>query len=62
MQTNMVFRSAARAGEWIRDTIKFRRELGDLERLTDRELKDIGIDRYDVIALAKNMKDHPVGR
>jgi uncharacterized protein YjiS (DUF1127 family) len=62
MQTNMVCRSAARAGEWIRNTIKFRRELGDLERLTDRDLRDMGIDRYDVIALAKKMKDQPIGR
>jgi uncharacterized protein YjiS (DUF1127 family) len=62
MQTNMVFRTAARAGEWICNTIKLRRELGDLERLTDRDLRDMGIDRYDVIALAKKMKDQPIGR
>ncbi len=48
--------------DWFRGTLAFRREMGDLNRLTDRDLKDIGINRYDVAVLAKNLKDNPIGR
>jgi uncharacterized protein YjiS (DUF1127 family) len=47
---------------WARNTLAFRREIGDLNRLNDRDLKDIGISRYDVAALSKNLKDNPLGR
>lgn len=47
--------------EWIRNTITFNRELNDLNRMTDVELRDIGLSRCDVSALAKNLRNHPVG-
>lgn len=62
MRTNNVARSAARAAQWVRNTVNFTKELRDLNKLSDRELRDMGISRYDVSALAKNMRDNPVGR
>jgi uncharacterized protein YjiS (DUF1127 family) len=62
MRTNTVFRTAARVAQLVRNTINFTKELRDLNKLSDRELRDMGISRYDVSALAKNMREHPVGR
>jgi len=61
MYRNSIVRSAARAGQWVKNTIRFQREVRDLNQLTDRELRDMGIDRYDVYQLSKNM-ERPIGR
>jgi len=62
MRTNTVFRTAARVAQLVRNTVNFTKELRDLNKLSDRELRDMGISRYDVSALSKNMREHPVGR
>jgi uncharacterized protein YjiS (DUF1127 family) len=62
MQLNQITRAAARSAQWVRNTIAFNKELNELNRMTDRELRDMGISRSDVKALAKNMREHPVGR
>ena len=37
----------------IRNYLKYRETVRELSGLTDRELEDIGISRYDIDALAK---------
>ena len=61
MYRNSIVRFAARASQWVKNTIRFQREVRDLNKLTDRDLKDMGIDRYDVYMLSKNM-ERPIGR
>ena len=58
---NTVSHIAAASVEWARNTMAFNRELNDLNKMTDRELRDMGLSRCDVIALAKNLRNHPVG-
>ncbi|QIG66040.1 hypothetical protein phiOC_p398 [Ochrobactrum phage vB_OspM_OC] len=41
--------------ERIRRYKKYRRTVQELERLTDRELSDIGISRYDIRDIARNL-------
>lgn len=62
MQTNLVSRTAACAAQWVKNTVAFNRELRDLNRMSDRELRDMGLSRTDVVALSKNMKRHRIGR
>jgi uncharacterized protein YjiS (DUF1127 family) len=62
MHLNTVSVATARARQWVKNTLAFRRELGDLNKLTDRDLRDMGISRYDAVALAKNLKDSHIGR
>ena len=62
MCSNLITRVAARSAEWIRNTVSFNKEMNDLNRMSDVELRDMGISRTDVIALAKNMSDHRVSR
>ncbi len=40
--------------EGIRGTLALNRELNDLSRLTDRDLRDIGLSRYDAQMLARS--------
>lgn len=61
MSLNCVTLAAARSAQWVRNTMTFNRELNDLNRMTDKELRDMGLSRGDVKALAKNMRNHPVG-
>jgi len=61
MSFNCVTRAAAKSVEWVRNTMAFNRELNDLNKMTDRELRDMGLSRCDVKALAKNLRNHPVG-
>lgn len=42
--------------EGVCGTLALNREQNDLSRLTDRELKDIGLTRYDALMLAKSNK------
>lgn len=58
---NTVSHIAAKSAEWVRNTMAFNRELSDLNKMTDLELKDMGLSRCDVVALAKNLRNHPVG-
>lgn len=51
----MAMRNLGRAYEWFCSAMAFRREMRDLRKLTDRELKDIGINRTDVEALARGL-------
>jgi uncharacterized protein YjiS (DUF1127 family) len=62
MRLNPITRVAARSAQWVRNTIAFNKELNELNKMSDRELKDMGISKSDIVALAKNMKDHRVGR
>lgn len=62
MQINTITRAAVWSAQWVRNTIAFNKELNELNRMTDRELRDMGISRSDVKALAQNMKEHPIGR
>lgn len=62
MYRNPVVRSAARVGQWVQNTIKFHKEVRHLNELTDRDLRDMGINRYDVHQLTKNMNGRPIGR
>jgi uncharacterized protein YjiS (DUF1127 family) len=62
MHLNPVSLAAARARQWVRNTIAFNKELNQLNKMTDRELRDMGISRTDVKALANNMKERPIGR
>lgn len=59
---NTVVHVAAKSAQWVRNTIAFNRELNDLNRMTDRELRDMGLTRVDVACLAKNIKNHRVSR
>jgi len=43
------------ACSWVRSIMAIRREMRDLRRLTDTELKDMGLNRTDVEALAKGL-------
>jgi len=61
MHLNPFALRAARASQWVKNTFRFRKEMGDLNRLSDRELRDMGLSRYDVAVMAKNLKDGPVG-
>lgn len=61
MSFNCVTRVAARSAQWVRNTVIFNKELNDLNRMTDRELRDMGLNRTDVKALAKNMRNNPIG-
>jgi len=45
-----------RAYNWFCSAMAFRREMSDLRKLTDRELKDVGMNRTDVEALARGLK------
>ena len=62
MFSNLITRLAGRSAEWVRNTISFNKEMNDLNRMSEVELMDMGISRTDVIALAKNMRDHRVSR
>jgi uncharacterized protein YjiS (DUF1127 family) len=62
MFSNLITRLADRSAEWVRNTISFNKEMNDLNRMSDVELRDMGISRTDVVALAKNMSDHRVSR
>jgi uncharacterized protein YjiS (DUF1127 family) len=62
MFSNLITRLAGRSVEWVRNTISFNKEMNDLNRMSELELRDMGISRTDVIALAKNMRDHRVCR
>lgn len=62
MLLNSITRLADNAAEWVRNTISFNKEINDLSKMSDVELRDMGISRTDVIALAKNMSDHRVSR
>ncbi len=62
MHLNPVSLAAARARQWVRNTIAFNKELNELNKMSDRELRDMGMSRSDVKTLAKNMREHPVGR
>lgn len=62
MCSNLITRVAARSAEWVRNTVSFNKEMNDLNRMSDVELRDMGISRTDVAALAKNMSDHRVSR
>lgn len=62
MYRNPIVRSAARVGQWVRNTIRFNQEARHLNELTDRDLRDMGINRYDIHQLCKNMGERPIGR
>jgi uncharacterized protein YjiS (DUF1127 family) len=62
MFSNFITRFVGRSAEWVRNTISFNKEMNDLNRMSEVELRDMGISRTDVIALAKNMRDHRVSR
>jgi hypothetical protein len=62
MFSNLITRLVDNAAEWVRNTISFNKEMNDLNRMSDVELRDMGISRTDVVALAKNMSDHRVSR
>ena len=62
MFSNFITRLVDNTAEWVRNTISFNREINDLNRMSDVELRDMGISRTDVVALAKNMSDHRVSR
>jgi uncharacterized protein YjiS (DUF1127 family) len=62
MLLNSITRLAVTSAEWVRNTISFNKEMNDLNRMSEIELRDMGISRTDVIALAKNMSDHRVSR
>jgi uncharacterized protein YjiS (DUF1127 family) len=62
MLLNYITRLAVTSAEWVRNTISFNKEMNDLNRMSEIELRDMGISRTDVIALAKNMSDHRVSR
>jgi len=62
MFSNLITRLVDNTAEWVRNTISFNREMNDLNRMSDVELRDMGISRTDVVALAKNMSDHRVSR
>jgi uncharacterized protein YjiS (DUF1127 family) len=38
----------------IRNYLRYRETVEELSRLTDRELSDLGISRYDIEAVARN--------
>lgn len=62
MHSNPVVRFAARIGQWVRNTIRFNQEARHLNELTDRDLRDMGINRYDIHQLSKNIEQRPTGR
>jgi uncharacterized protein YjiS (DUF1127 family) len=62
MFSNFITRLVDNTAEWVRNTISFNKEMNDLNRMSDVELRDMGISRTDVVALAKNMSDHRVSR
>ena len=47
--------------DWIRNTVAFERSTRELNSLTDMELKDMGLSRCDVRALADKIKRAPQG-
>lgn len=59
---NTIARVAVRSAQWVRNTITFNRELNDLNKMTDRELRDMGLNRTDISSLAKNIRNNRVGR
>jgi uncharacterized protein YjiS (DUF1127 family) len=62
MYRNPIVRSAARVSQWMKNTIRFHKEVEHLNELTDRDLRDMGINRYDVRQLSKNIDQRPIGR
>lgn len=62
MRLNPISLAVASARQWVRNTIAFNKELNELNKMSDRELRDIGMSRSDVKALAYNMKRTHVGR
>ena len=62
MHLNSVSLAAARARQWVRNTIAFNKELNQLNKMSDRELRDMGMSRSDVKTLAKSMSTHRIGR
>lgn len=59
---NTIAHVAVRSAQWVRNTITFNRELNDLNKMTDRELRDMGLNRTDISSLAKNIRNNRVGR
>jgi hypothetical protein len=45
----------------VRGTVAFNRQLNDLNRLTDRDLQDIGMKRSDLKALSDRLSDTRTG-
>jgi len=45
----------------VRGTLAFHKSINELNKLTDRDLKDIGLTRYDTIHLAMNMRKNKIG-
>jgi uncharacterized protein YjiS (DUF1127 family) len=42
-----------RLPRWVKQSIKLQRELKEISCLTDRDLKDIGVSRYELATSAK---------
>ena len=45
----------------VRGTVAFNRQVNDLNRLSDRDLQDIGINRSDLKALSDRLSDARTG-
>jgi hypothetical protein len=45
----------------VRGTVAFNRQVNDLNRLTDRDLQDIGMKRSDLKALSDRLSDTRTG-
>lgn len=45
----------------VRGTVAFNRQINDLNRLTDRDLQDIGMKRSDLKALSDRLSDTRTG-
>jgi len=45
----------------VRGTVAFNRQVNDLNRLSDRELRDIGIQRSDITELSQQLSSNKSG-
>jgi uncharacterized protein YjiS (DUF1127 family) len=45
----------------VRGTVAFNRQVNDLNRLSDRDLKDIGVQRSDIKALSDRLSNSKSG-
>ncbi len=45
----------------VRGTVAFNRQVNDLNRLSDRDLKDIGVQRSDMKALSERLSNSKSG-
>jgi uncharacterized protein YjiS (DUF1127 family) len=49
----LIDRIYGRLPRWVKQSIKLQRELKEISCLTDRDLKDIGVSRYELATSAK---------